>query len=50
VLQRVATRDDPVVIGKFAFSSWISTNAVNKENTVLFDRYLISRVGVFDDR
>jgi len=34
-----------LVMGEFAYSSWISTNAENKENTVLFDRHLRSIVG-----
>jgi len=28
-----------LVIGQFAYSSWISVNAENKENTVLFGQH-----------
>jgi len=36
-----------LVIGEFAYNSWISMNARKKENTVLFDRLLKNRVGSF---
>jgi hypothetical protein len=36
-----------LVTGKLAYSSCISMNAENKENTALFDRHLKHRVGSF---